>query len=265
MPTQLQCARATSRPARPSPIATPARPHPDVAADPVAPTDLPVSRFEWGDGVAWEPGTSWPWDAPDALGSVPPAAAVGLRFEAAQRHAARAGCIPLIDLRPPDPAKTGTLWEQLRDLPCTRWVPVRRGLLPGWIESDLLAETWRYLVVPADDAVMPPLIHRGDLVLLQLRSIAVRGTVVLAHTPQGAYTAGQLTGFCPRNVRAPVELSGLDPQEPPLVLPRVPWPVVGRVVARWSRHPDRLPPSCLPRWRDGDVRGGCSLDVDVDW
>ena len=109
------------------------------------------------------------------------------------------------------------LWEE----PCSEWVA-----LPDEVPSG------RYLALMARGRSMEPLLHSGDVILVRLGHDLERGTVVVVRHPDDGYVVkrvGAVAGFH-------VELTSLNPDYPPVRVPRDAALVLGTVILRWCGH-----------------------------
>lgn len=172
----------------------------------VAAAQLPVARLDW-----------------TLAERAPGPAYVGLPVAAAVERAAGEGCAPWEEL-----AVAAGAGRELWDAPCERWVELPAGLPRG--------RGVRYVALTVAGTSMAPLLHPGDVMLVRLTTRLARGVVAVVRRPDDGYVVKRVAAL--RAGR--VELVSLNPAYRPIEVPRDESLVVGVVVARWSRHPDRL-------------------------
>lgn len=114
--------------------------------------------------------------------------------------------------------------RELWDEPCERWIPLPDETPDG-----------RYVALRVTGDSMVPLLHDGDTILVKLGDELVPDAVVVARVPDGGYVVKQVGGI----VGSRVELASLNPDYPPIVIPRDPSAVLGTVLLRWCTHADR--------------------------
>ena len=127
-----------------------------------------------------------------------------------------AGAAPHLDL-----AAAAGIGRDLWDEPCDEWVRLPDELPHG-----------RYVALRVAGDSMPPVLHTGDTILVQLGPQIARGTVVLARLAEGGYVVKRVA----RVTRSQLQLSSLNPEFPPLKIARDEHTVVGTVVLRWCPH-----------------------------
>lgn len=136
---------------------------------------------------------------------------------AAMLAAARAqGAAPLAELGVA--AGTG---RELFDEPCDAWVALPEGLPAA-----------RYVALRVVGDSMTPLLHSGDVVLVELDGAVLPGAVAVARHPDHG-------SVVKRVVRADGDawrLVSLNPAYPPLDLPPESGALLGPVVLRWCAH-----------------------------
>ncbi|HUR95309.1 MAG TPA: S24 family peptidase [Gemmatimonadales bacterium] len=150
---------------------------------------------------------------PDMGGSI------AMMIEAARaRHAA-----PLLELGVA--AGTG---RELFDEPCDTWIA-----LPERQPAS------RYVALRVVGDSMVPLLHSGDVVLVDLDGAALPGVVAVARHPEHGYVVKRVA----RAVSDPRKLSllSLNPAYPPLELDPRSGTLLGPVVLRWCAHPPSKP------------------------
>lgn len=138
------------------------------------------------------------------------AAALSVAVERAAEH----GCAPMLDL-----AAAAGAGRELWDAECESWVE---------LPSDLPRA--RYVALRVSGESMAPLMHSGDVVLVQLGTPLARDTVIVARRPGEGYVVKRVG----RLRRATIELLSLNPDFPPIIIPRDERLIVGKVVMRWS-------------------------------
>jgi phage repressor protein C with HTH and peptisase S24 domain len=114
--------------------------------------------------------------------------------------------------------------RELWDEPCDRWIPLPEGTPDG-----------KYVALRVTGDSMVPLLHDGDTILVKLGEELVPDAVVVARVPDGGYVVKRVGGFAGSRV----ELASLNPDYPPIVIPRDPSLVLGTVLLRWCTHGNR--------------------------
>lgn len=133
--------------------------------------------------------------------------------------AAEVGCAPRLDLAP-----AAGLGRELWDEECESWVVLPSELPRG-----------RYLALTVSGDSMTPLLHAGDVILVKLGPTVVRDSVVVARHPDDGYVikrVGVIGG-------ATLELCSLNPEFPPIRIPRCDDAILGTVILRWCDHAGR--------------------------
>lgn len=131
-------------------------------------------------------------------------------------HAAREGCMPLIE-----PSVAAGEGRELWDEECERWIERPPELAPG-----------QYLALPVSGDSMTPLMHAGDIVAVRLGSGVRRDTVVVARQADDGYVVKRVGA-----VRADaIQLTSLNAAYPPIWITREGNAVLGTVVLRWCAH-----------------------------
>jgi SOS-response transcriptional repressor LexA len=133
--------------------------------------------------------------------------------------AARVRHAPAVDL-----SVAAGVGRELWDEPCDRWIPLPDGTPDG-----------RYVALRVTGDSMVPLLHDGDTILVKLGDELVPDAVVVARVPDGGYVVKRVGGIAGSRV----ELASLNPDYPPIVIPRDPSLVLGTVLLRWCTHGDR--------------------------
>jgi SOS-response transcriptional repressor LexA len=90
----------------------------------------------------------------------------------------------------------------------------------------------RYLALTVRGDSMEPLIHTGDTVLVRVGDKLARDTVVVARDIDGGYAVKKIARVRSRSI----ELESLNPEYPPMRIPRSPGSVLGTVLMRWCQH-----------------------------
>ena len=134
--------------------------------------------------------------------------------------AARVRHAPALDL-----SVAAGVGRELWDEPCDRWIPLPEGSPDG-----------KYVALRVTGDSMVPLLHDGDTILVKLGDEIVPDAVVVARVPDGGYVVKRVGGVAGSRV----ELASLNPDYPPIVIPRDPSLVLGTVLLRWCTHGDRV-------------------------
>ena len=114
--------------------------------------------------------------------------------------------------------------RELWDEPCDRWIPLPESAPDG-----------KYVALRVTGDSMVPLLHDGDTILVKLGDEIVPDAVIVARIPDGGYVVKRVGGVAGSRV----ELASLNPDYPPIVIPRDPSLVLGTVLLRWCTHGDR--------------------------
>lgn len=112
--------------------------------------------------------------------------------------------------------------RELLDEPCDTWVAIPEELAPG-----------RHLALRVVGDSMVPLLHSGDVVLVDLDRPAHPGAVAVVRHPEHGYVVKRLARAAGG---AALTLVSLNPAYPPLELAPEPGAVLGPVVLRWCTH-----------------------------
>jgi len=120
------------------------------------------------------------------------------------------------------------LWDEV----CDAWVELPPGLPRG-----------RYVALTVSGDSMTPLLHDGDVILVQPRAKVIRDSVIVARRLEDGYVVKHVA----RVGRTEWELASLNPAYAPFTIARDPALVVGTVIARLrgvsDAHPDVAPAS----------------------
>ena len=130
--------------------------------------------------------------------------------------AARDRCAPRADL-----AIAAGVGRELWDEPCDAVVP---------LPSDV--PTGRYVALRVEGDSMTPLIHPGDTVLVRLGPDVKRDTLIVARAADDGYVVKQVDALSRRRI----ELRSLNPEYPPIAIPREAARILGTVIVRWCDH-----------------------------
>lgn len=126
------------------------------------------------------------------------------------------GAAPLVELG----VAAGTGRELLEE-PCEAWVALPPGVPSG-----------RYVALRVVGDSMTPLLHSGDVVLVDLDGTVATGAVVVARHPDHGYVVKRVG-----RARAwGLPLESLNPAYPMLVLSPGAGTLIGPVVLRWCGH-----------------------------
>ena len=136
-------------------------------------------------------------------------------------HAETAGAAPLVELG----VAAGTGRELLEE-PCEAWVA-----LPPDVPSG------RYVALRVVGDSMTPLLHSGDVVLVDLGGAVATGAVVVARHPEHGYVVKRVG----RMGAWGLPLQSLNPAYPTLVLAAGAGALIGPVVLRWCGHAQAKP------------------------
>jgi SOS-response transcriptional repressor LexA len=117
-------------------------------------------------------------------------------------------------------ATAAGIGRELWDEDCETWIDLPDDLPAG-----------KYVALNVTGESMVPLLHDGDVVLVNMAAEPRAGDVVLARTDEG-YVVKRLANVSP----AAITLESLNPDFPPLVIRDVTRPVAGTVVLRWCEH-----------------------------
>ncbi len=143
-----------------------------------------------------------------------PAPVVGLLSQIVDAAAARSAA-PFLDL-----AAAAGSGRELWDTECESWIalPTTPELPRG-----------RYIALRISGESMAPLLRSGDIVLVQLGPRLSRNAVIVAQRPEDGCVVKAVGAIGRRSI----ELRSLNPDFPPITVPRSEQVVVGTVVMRW--------------------------------
>jgi hypothetical protein len=114
--------------------------------------------------------------------------------------------------------------REIWDEPCERWVEVPLALPRG-----------EYVALTVQGDSMTPLLHAGDVILVRRGGEVARGRVIVARHPDDGYVVKEVG----RVGRRAIELRSLNPEYPPVTIPRMSALIAGTVVLRWCAHDER--------------------------
>lgn len=126
--------------------------------------------------------------------------------------------------------------RELFDEPCDAWVALPEGLPPS-----------RYVALRVVGDSMIPLLHSGDVVLVDLDRPVPPGAVAVAHHPDHGSVVKRLVRMDGDRWR----LASLNPAYPPLELPPGSSALLGPVVLRWCVHSGNAARQAKPRLAPG--------------
>jgi SOS-response transcriptional repressor LexA len=150
---------------------------------------------------------------PDAVGPLAPMVLAARRVHAA----------PLAEL-----GVAAGSGRELLDEPCDTWVA-----LPADLPSS------RYVALRVVGDSMLPLLHSGDLVLLDLDAPVRPGMIAVARHPEHGYVVKRVARMGADG--SPLSLVSLNPAYPAVSLERVPGALMGPIVLRWCPHAPAKP------------------------
>jgi SOS-response transcriptional repressor LexA len=130
--------------------------------------------------------------------------------------ARRARCAPRYDL-----SIAAGVGRELWDEACASWIELPEGVGGG----DHVAVTVR------GDS-MEPLIHSGDVVLVKVGHDFAPNDLVVARSVDDGYVIKRIG----RLLGSRIELTSLNPEFEPLLIPHDPSRILGTVVLRWCDH-----------------------------
>lgn len=189
---------------------------------------LAVARRAYSAAIAQRARMRLMGGAPDAIparrpsGGIPTRGGGVVRVSGPPRprealHAAAAeGCAPWLDL-----GVAAGVGRELWDEPCEHWVRLPDDLPRG-----------RFVALTVAGDSMEPLLHAGDVVLTQVGAAPRRDSIVVARRPDDGYVVKRVGEVAEREI----ELLSLNPDYPPVRIPREADAVVGTVVMRWCSH-----------------------------
>jgi phage repressor protein C with HTH and peptisase S24 domain len=118
--------------------------------------------------------------------------------------------------------------RELLDEPCEAWVGLPADLPPS-----------RYVALRVVGDSMIPLLHSGDVVLVDLDRAVRPGAVAVARHPEHGYVVKRVARASPG--RPGLSLESLNPAYPPLALDPGTGALLGAVVLRWCAHSPAKP------------------------
>ena len=111
--------------------------------------------------------------------------------------------------------------RELWDEPCERWVRIPDDVPPG-----------KYVALNIVGDSMAPLMHTGDVVLVNMYGEVRRDRVIVACHPEDGYVCKRVV----RVTREAIELASIDPTRAGITIPRDRNHVLGTVVLVWCTH-----------------------------
>ena len=144
-----------------------------------------------------------------------PALAQGGGLEVARTAAAHRAA-PLLDF-----AVAAGVGRELWDEPCEQWID---------LPDDVPDGSYVGLTVAGDS--MHPLLHAGDVLLVQLGADIIEDTIVVARHPDDGYVVKRVGDV----THDEVELTSLNPEFGPVHIPRDASLIVGTVMMTWCNH-----------------------------
>jgi SOS-response transcriptional repressor LexA len=126
--------------------------------------------------------------------------------------AAQERCAPRVDLR-----VAAGVGRELWDEGCDAWVELPNGVPAG-----------KYVALTVGGDSMTPLLHDGDVILVNPHAKVARDSVVVARRPDDGYVVKHVA----RLGRTELELASLNPAYAPFTIARDPGAIVGTLVAR---------------------------------
>jgi len=137
-------------------------------------------------------------------------------------HARRLRAAPLVELGVA--AGVGrTLWDE----PAESWVRV---------PADAGLPDRRYVALRIVGDSMIPLLHSGDVVLVDLDGEVTTGAVIVARAAADGGTEGYVVKRVSGTTASTLELSSLNPDYPSLTIPSDRRRILGPVLLRWCTH-----------------------------
>ena len=109
----------------------------------------------------------------------------------------------------------------LWDVECEEVLPLSPALPKG-----------KYVALRISGDSMEPMMHSGDVVLVQLGAVPVRRRIIVAYHPDHGYLVKEVG----RVTAGTIELRSLNEAYPVVILPLTPQTVLGTVVMRWCAH-----------------------------
>jgi SOS-response transcriptional repressor LexA len=119
--------------------------------------------------------------------------------------------------------------RELFDEPCDTWVALPADLAAG-----------RYVALPVIGDSMAPLLHSGDVVLVDLDAAVRPGAVAVARHPEHGYVVKRIERVA--DGQGSLILASLNPAYPPLSFAGGAGSLLGPVVLRWCGHAQAKPP-----------------------
>lgn len=126
------------------------------------------------------------------------------------------GCATLLDL-----AVAAGQGREIWDEPCDRWLELPEDVSPG-----------RYVAVRVAGDSMTPVLCPREVILIQLESTPRVDDLVVARLPDQSHVVKRVASI----KDGAIELASFNPDYQPIFVPREPSPVVGTVIARFTRE-----------------------------
>ena len=126
------------------------------------------------------------------------------------------GCATLLDL-----AVAAGLGREIWDEPCDRWLELPEDTTPG-----------RYVALRVAGDSMTPVLCPREVILIQLDSTPRVDDLVVARLPDQSHVVKRIASI----EDGSIELASFNPDYRPIFVAREPSPVVGTVIARFTRE-----------------------------
>jgi len=126
------------------------------------------------------------------------------------------GCATLLDL-----AVAAGQGREIWDEPCDRWLELPEDISPG-----------RYVALRVAGDSMTPVLCPREVILIQLDSTPRVDDLVVARLPDQSHVVKRVASIKDSSI----ELASFNPDYRPIFVAREPSPVVGTVIARFTRE-----------------------------
>ena len=130
--------------------------------------------------------------------------------------AGASGCATLLDL-----AVAAGQGRELWDEPCDRWLELPDDITPG-----------RYVALRVAGDSMTPVLSPREVILIQLDTTPRVDDLVVARLPDQSHVVKRIASI----EDGSIELASFNPDYRPIFVAREPSPVVGTVIARFTRE-----------------------------